>query len=86
MMRSVLLTATITAIGVAYHAVGCNRNSPGTGWRHNVLPVWSHGLSLLVYSGGEVLMGSMFGALHCWVVGINMFQQAQSTQNIRVVD
>ena len=40
----------------------------------------------LVYSGGEVLVGSMFGALHCWVVGINMFQQAQNPQNIRVVD
>jgi len=48
MMRSMLPTATITAIGVAYHAIGCNRNSPGTGWRHTVLPVWSHGLSLLV--------------------------------------
>jgi hypothetical protein len=46
----------------------------------NVTVLW------LVYSGGEVLVGSMFGALHRWVVGIDMFQQAQNAQNIRVVD
>ena len=46
----------------------------------NVKVLW------LVYSGGEVLVGSMFGALHLWVVGIDMFQQAQNPQNIRVVD
>jgi hypothetical protein len=46
----------------------------------NVTVLW------LVYSGGEVLVESMFGALHRWVVGIDMFQQAQNPQNIRVVD
>jgi hypothetical protein len=28
----------------------------------------------------------MFGALHCWIVSVDMFQQAQYPQNIRVID
>ena len=28
----------------------------------------------------------MFGALHCWIVSGDMFQQAHYPQNIRVID
>lgn len=53
------------------------------GGREALAVGFAGGLNWWIKLVGE---GLMFGALHCWIVSVDMFQQAQYPQNIRVID